>query len=139
MRNYLRMLAGMFIFGGLAIGAKAQVVDQIDVKVPYSFKVGDKTLPAGNYRVNRVSFENQNELVLSSVENKTGVLVVSSETEVVHESMPKLIFEDVGGEHLLVKIQTDEHVFSVPVSHTAILLATAKAHPGTAGSASGTD
>lgn len=139
MSSCVRMFAGMFLFGALAVGAKAQDPDQITVKVPYSFIVGNKTLPAGNYRVNRVSPNNQNELVLSSLENKVGVLVVSSETEDVRGSMPKLVFEDIGGEHLLTKIQTAEHLFALPVSRAAVTEATAKAHPGAAGSASGTD
>lgn len=139
MSKYIRMFAGMFLFGALAIGVKAQAVDQITVKVPYSFVVGDKTLPAGNYRVNRVSPNNQNELVLSSFDNKVGVLVVAGETEDAHGTTPELVFEDIGGEHLLTKIQTTEHVFAVPVSRTAAMQATAKTHPGAAGSTSGTD
>jgi len=136
MNRCVRMLGVMFLFGALAISAKAQVTDQITVNVPYSFVVGDKTLPAGSYRVNRVSFDNEKELALISMENKAGVLLVSSETEDAHGVVPKFVFEEIGGQHLLVKIQTVEHVFQLPVSHAAVLEATAKSQTG---SASGTD
>lgn len=141
MSKCVRMLAGMFFFGALAIGAKAQELDQITVKVPYAFVVGDKTLPPGEYRVNRIRFDGPNELALTSLDNnKAGAIIVSSEAEnVARQSTPKLVFEKIGDEHLLAEIQTAEHVFVVPVSRRAILQATAKPQPAAVGSASGSN
>jgi hypothetical protein len=51
----LRIAVSLVGFAGLGITAKAQVVDQIVVTIPFEFVVAGKTLPAGTYRVNRVS------------------------------------------------------------------------------------
>ena len=54
-----KYLAGIFavVFGmaAFAMAAPAATSDQLLVTVPYDFVVGDKTLPAGTYRVSRVS------------------------------------------------------------------------------------
>lgn len=140
MNKYVRMLLPVLACGALAITAKAQVSDQMVVKVPFEFVVGGKTLPAGEYRVNRATKLENYELIVAGVTNKTGVLVVSNEIETASSYMPKLIFETVGGQHFLTKIQTGEHIFAVPASQSAILEAAAKARQGSAGAgASGTD
>jgi hypothetical protein len=139
-KHFLRMAIPAVALAAMAMSAQAQVRDQLVVNVPYQFVVGNKTLPAGEYRVSRVSTSNEKELVLSSVENRTGVLLVSDEIENARGDMPKLIFETVSGEHFLSKIQTTDHVFDVPVSQSAVLEASAKAHPGSGNSgAAGTD
>ena len=49
-------------------------------------------------------------------------------------------FETAGNEHFLSKIETADSVFTIPVSHTAILLASGKSHTDTpSGSSVGTD
>jgi hypothetical protein len=53
--QYLRVLVGFVVFAGLGITAKAQIVDQIVVTIPFEFVIAGKTLPAGTYRANRLS------------------------------------------------------------------------------------
>ena len=67
----LRIAVALVSFAGLGITAKAQAADQIVVTIPFEFVVAGKTLPAGTYRVNRVSDDRWAGLILSSFENRS--------------------------------------------------------------------
>lgn len=134
-------IAGAFLgFAALAITAKAQVPDQLVVKVPYDFTVGGQTLPAGAYRVNRATNTSDRQLLLSSFENRTAVFVLPIESESPRADKLGFVFEHVGGQYFLTKIETADHVFAISVSKAAILEAAAKSNQGSATSGvSGTD
>jgi hypothetical protein len=136
MKKHLVRLAIAFLgFSALAIAAKAQVPDQLVINIPYEFVVAGKTLPPGTYRVNRVSDLNENELVLTSFENRAGALVISTEVEDARVYKPSFTFEEIGGQHFLTKIETADHVFAIPLSKSAALEAAMKSHQGSTGSA----
>ena len=115
------------------------------MNIPFQFVVAGKTLPAGTYRVNRVSDDKWAGLILSSFENHAGALVRPIEVESIREvestsdGKAHLSFETAGGEHFLSKIETADNVFTIPVSRAAILLAE-KSHTGASSRSSvGTD
>lgn len=140
MRKYFaRIATAVFAFAILAIAAKAQAVDQLVIQVPYEFVVGGKTLPAGMYRVNRINAFNDRELELSNFENRVSVIVVSTEVENTRTEKPAFSFEQIGGQHILSKIETAQHIFEIPVSKSEILLAAAKSRQGSGSGHSGTD
>lgn len=127
-------------FAGLAGNAKAQAVDQLQINVPYEFVVAGKTLPAGTYRVSRISTVDIQELVLTNRDGSTGVFVLSSEVEAARGYKPSFTFQDINGQRFLTKIQTAEHVFAVDVTKSEIMEASAKSHANPAASGvSGTD
>jgi hypothetical protein len=141
----LRIAVALVSLAGLGITAKAQVVDQVVVNIPFQFVVAGKTLPAGTYRVNRVSDDKWAGLILSSFENRAGALVRPIEVESIREvestsdGKAHLSFATAGGEHFLSKIETADNVFTIPVSGTAILLAE-QSHTDTSSKSSvGTD
>jgi hypothetical protein len=134
----LRAAVALIGFAGLGITAKAQVADQIVVTIPFEFVVAGKTLPAGTYRVNRVSDDKWDGLVFRSFETRAGVIVRPTEVQSASADQAKVSFEKAGDEHFLSKIQTGDNVFTIPVSREAILLASGKSHTNTAsGSSSG--
>ena len=136
----LRIVVALVGFAGLGITAKAQVPDQIIVTIPFEFVVAGKTLPAGTYRVNRVSDDKREGLIFSSVENRASAMVHPIEVESAPADKAQVSFEKAGEEHFLSKIETANNVFTIPVSHAAILLASGKSHTKTAtGSSVGTD
>jgi hypothetical protein len=137
----LRIAVALVSFAGLGITAKAQVADQIVVTIPFEFVVAGKTLPAGTYRVNRVSPDDRwAGLILSSFENRASAIVVPNEVESAPAEKSHVSFETAGDEHFLSKIETADNVFSIPVSRAAILLASGKSHTDTpSGSSVGTD
>jgi hypothetical protein len=136
-KHCVRILSAFFGLAALALTAKAEPVDQIVVNIPYEFVVSGKTLPAGTYRVNRISDNNERGLLISSFENGAAVMVFSSEVaDKTRPEQPSLTFEQVGDQHLLSKIQTAEHVFTIPVPKMTILETAMKSHSGAPGSMS---
>jgi hypothetical protein len=116
MRHYIRLLGSFLGLAALASAARGQAPDQLIVTIPYEFVVAGKTLPAGTYRVNRISDWDQKELMISSFENHVAVLVVSSEIEVSSDEEPGVSFQQAGNQHFLNKIETAAHIFTIPVT-----------------------
>ena len=123
MKKYcVRILSAFLGLAALGAAAHGQVPDQLNVKIPYEFVVAGKILPAGTYRVNRISDNNKLALVISSFENRSAVLVLSSDVaERTDGEQLGVSFQQVGGQHLLSRIETAEHVFTIPVSTPAAL------------------
>jgi hypothetical protein len=135
-KQYLNFLIALIGVAGLGVAAKGQDIDQVLVKVPHEFVVGDQTLPAGNYKVERVAGLAQRELVLSNLDNHTSTLVIPIVMESSSADKPSFSFEQVGGELFLSKIKSADHTFTVLVSRSEILEAAARSHSGTSASGS---
>jgi hypothetical protein len=116
---YVRVLFAFFGLAAFAVATQAQELDQIIVNVPYNFVVSGKTLPAGTYRINRGSDHVTQVLAITGIENSEGVLLVSSEVTSTREDKPSLTFQHIGDQYVLSKIETAEHIFTVPVSAKA--------------------
>ena len=130
----LRILIAIIGVAGFGIGVKAQVLDQIEVNIPYEFVVAGKTLPAGTYRVVRLSINNPRALMLNSLETRASALVFATQVENSHNDKRKVSFEQVGGEYALSKIETANRLFKIPISRSEILEAAARSHNGTSAS-----
>ena len=138
-KYYLRILMALIGVAGSGMAAKAQAVDQIVVKIPYEFMVAGQTFPAGTYRVNRLSDTSLGFLFLIRSDNGASAMFLPTtqvERSFTHKS--HVSFEQVGGQHFLSKIETANHVFTIPVSRSEILEAEAKSLSGTSASGSGT-
>ena len=135
MNKYGVRILGAFIgLASLGITAKSQPVDELVVNIPFEFVAAGKTLPAGSYKVGRISDGDVRELFLRGLENHhDGVLFRSGEVNDRLEDKPGVSFQEVGGRHLLSKIETLDHVFTIPVSIPGDL-ETAKKTPGASGS-----
>jgi hypothetical protein len=133
-KHCLRILIALIGVAGLGMAAKAQVVDQIVVNIPYEFVVAGTTLPAGTYRVERLSNTDSGALILSSFKSSARVMVHSTAVERTQADKPKVSFEQVDGQHFLSEIETADHVFPIPVSRSEILEAAARSHSGTSAS-----
>lgn len=139
MKGYARVLSAFFAAAAIAVAARAQAVDQLIVKIPYEFVAAGKTLPAGTYTVRRINDRDINELSLTSFENRTGVLLSSTIVEPNSDDKQVLTFEIVGDQHILSKIETADHVFTLYVpAKSAPVLAKNQASPST-GSSSGSN
>ena len=135
-KYYLRILIALIGVAGLGVAAKGQAVDQIVVNIPYEFVVAGKTLPAGTYRVNRVTGTHQKGLIISSFENRVSAIILPTAVENSYADKAEVSFEQVGGERFLSKIQTVDHLFTIPVSRSEILAAAARSQSGTSASGS---
>src|SRR4029077_6187224 len=131
-----RILIALIGIAGLGVAAKGQAGDQIVVNIPYEFVVAGKTLPPGIYRVNRLSDIHPEVLILSSFENHASAMLLSStRVESSSADKPEVSFEQIDGRRFLSKIETANHVFTIPVSRSEILETAARSRSGTSASA----
>jgi hypothetical protein len=110
---------------GLSVGAHAQDVDGVVVTVPFDFVAGGTTLPAGEYRINRVNSGSNRELVIHSYSNG-GAFVLPVAFDGVLTNQPALSFEHIGGRYFLSRIKTAGGVYTMTTPPARIALAQAK-------------
>jgi len=121
---------------GLAVGARAQDVDGVVVKVPFDFVAGGANLSAGEYRINRISTSLNRELVIQSYSNG-GAFLLPIVFEGVPADQAALTFEHIGNRYFLSKIKTLGGVYSMRTPPESIALAQAKSQ--STSSSSGTN
>jgi hypothetical protein len=96
------LLAAAAIAVGTASAAYAQ--DRVDAKVPFAFIVNGVQLPAGSYEVREMS-EGSGVLTIESTDGQKVVSMMtipsSSSNE---EGDPKLLFDTIDNQHVLVGI-----------------------------------
>ena len=130
-KHSLRILIAVLSVAGFGAAAKGQSLDKIVVKIPYEFVVAGKTLPAGNYTVDRVADSDPRALVLSSFDNHVSAIFLATDVEDSPAGKDEVSFEKVGGQHFVSQIKTSEHVFTIPVTRSEILEAAARSNSGT--------
>ena len=135
--QYLRLLLVLAGFAAFAVPAKAQVVDQPVVNIPFQFVVAGRTLPAGEYKVTRLYGWNPRVLVLSSYENRASAIVIPAEVEESLGGKARLTFETAGDQHFLSSIATEDHVYNFEVPSTDSLLAATPHQTGSGSASSG--
>lgn len=129
-KHYAGILLTLVSLVSLGVGAEGQDRREVVVTVPYEFVAGGTTLPAGAYTVSRVN-DQKAVLSISSYGTRSGVFVVASEFEYHPVENPKLVFEQVGGQYFLSKIQTLSGIYDLPVPRPAIMMAGTKQHSET--------
>src|ERR1700733_9725794 len=96
MKKYASLLVAVAFLLGLSLAANAEIRGEIVVALPFGFVVGGKTLPAGTYRVSRLSDEKFDGLVLTSYDKHTSVFVRPNEIENASPDKPQVSFLQVG-------------------------------------------
>jgi hypothetical protein len=121
--NKSYIVAILTLIGLLGIGnsARAQSADGVVVTVPFEFVAGGATLPAGEYKVRRVSPGVNRELLSISSYDK-GTFLLPMTFDGVAADQPTLSFEHVAGKYFLSKIKTLGGVYSMPAPREMILL-----------------
>jgi hypothetical protein len=140
MKKYIRILATATFLFGIGVAAKAEMRDDIIVTLPFGFVAGEKTLPAGTYKVSRVSDDTASPLLLASYDNNISVFLLPMVSEGDSSDKPHLTFRQVGVEHFLSTIQTLLETYYIPVSRSGVTEAAAKLrNSGTVSGASGNE
>jgi hypothetical protein len=107
MRNHSLALIALlaFTFSASAALADAPSPDSLVVSIPFSFKVGDRTMPAGKYVVGRLSQTASCILVRSSDGGKSAVaLTAGSLRGTSDDREPKLVFNRYDGQYFLSQV-----------------------------------
>jgi hypothetical protein len=137
MKNvYLAVVLMLTCVVGLGLSAHAQDADAVVVNVPFEFVAGNATLPAGDYRVSRISPGVNRELSISGYDKGTAYLLPLAFDDGA-ANQPTLSFEHVGGKYFLSKIQTLTGVYTMPASREMVMLGKANSPKANTSSASG--
>ena len=140
MKRYSRILATIAFLAGCGIAANAQTHDVVIAKLPFQFVAGEKTLPAGTYKVSRLSNDPTGPLLLTSDDNNISVFLLPMASEGASADKSRLTFEQVGEKHFLNTIQTPLETYYIAVSHSGVTEAAAKLrNNGAASGASGNE
>jgi len=121
---------------GVGVSARAQDADAVVVSVPFEFVAGGAALPAGEYRVRRVSPGVSPELAISGY-NKGSAFLLPLAFDNGPASEPTVSFEHVGGKYFLSKIKTRSGVYTMPTPREMVMLGQANTPSPTGASASG--
>jgi hypothetical protein len=135
-RSYLTAVLMLMCLLSVGVSAHAQDADAIVVSVPFEFVAGGATLPAGQYRVDRVNPGVNRELAISGYK-KGGALLLPLLFDDNPTNQPTLSFEHVGGKYFLNKITTLNGIYTMPASLEMVMLGKANSPIPSNSSASG--
>jgi len=85
--------------------AQAQIVDDIEVNVPFQFHAGNVKLPAGQYRIHPLDDSDLTVMEISTVDGSTSALFQVGDTKT--DSTPaktEVIFNKYGDRYFLAKL-----------------------------------
>lgn len=134
---FSRIAIALVAVAALGITTKAQAVDYLVVTVPFQFVVNGTTLPAGTYRLHRLSETDPSAgLVLSNFDGRAIAAVLAIDVQSAPDDRPELTFVTAGGQHVLTRVQTADNLFDIPrsKSNSAVLANNAKPSYGNPGS-----
>lgn len=106
---------------GVSINARAQDLDAVVVNIPFDFVAGGATLPAGQYRVNRVKPGANRELAISAYD-KGSAFLLPLVFEATEAGQPELSFDHIGGRYFLIEIKTWSGVYTMRASREMVML-----------------
>jgi hypothetical protein len=86
----------------------AQSVGVVQVNIPFDFQAGNRTLPAGEYRIERLSAEMEGIQLIRQSDGKAATLVTTLPSESKDKTASaRLVFYRYGSEYFLAEIWTD--------------------------------
>lgn len=103
------MIAMIVLVGSMAVAAKAQVSGrtQMIANIPFQFTVGNKTLPAGEYRVTCLKSASDHTVVqLRSNDGKAAALVQMTAVTGKSQETARLIFNRYGNQYFFAQAWT---------------------------------
>lgn len=107
-KSFLR-IAGMLALAFVATSQIARAQQPMVANVPFAFTAGDKTLPAGEYRVEKAPHSDLT-LMIRSADGKEGMFVSALPAETRKpQTQSKLIFHRYGNRYFLSQVWVAGH------------------------------
>jgi len=120
-KSYFAVVLILMCLLGVGVSARAQDTDAVVVSVPFEFVAGSVTLPAGEYRIDRVNPGVNRELAIRGY-NKGNAFLLPQEFADGSANEPTLSFEHVGGKYFLSRIKTLDGVYTLATSKEMVML-----------------
>ena len=119
-KSYVTAVLMLTCLLGIRVSASAQDSELLVVSVPFEFVTGGATLPAGKYKINRLSPASQ-ELAFSDG-GRGNAFVLPEAFDSGPAAGPRLSFEHIGGKYFLTKLRTMDGVYTMPASKEIVML-----------------
>lgn len=101
------VMIGFLLMAGSSLKAAAASGGQISAKIPFSFMVKDKVLPAGEYTITKIHAESVPALVFRSADGKSQMVVQMLTSEANRPSLDtRLVFHRCGDDYYLSDVWT---------------------------------
>lgn len=97
------------LFTLATVGASAQTAQQrVVVNVPFEFAVGQKTFPAGEYDIKRVTHNSEKTLLIRSTDGRKSEMIIThtAEAETAQAQQTQVSFHRYGDKYFLFQIRT---------------------------------
>ena len=120
-KSYFAVVLILMCLLGIGVSARAQDTDAVVVSIPFEFVAGSATLPAGEYRIDRVNPGVNRELAIRGY-NKGNAFLLPQEFADGSANEPTLSFEHVGGKYFLSRIKTLDGVYTLATSKEMVML-----------------
>lgn len=108
-KSIIRTFAVLSLMAAFStLTAYAQTPSRIKFEAPFAFTVGNKTLPAGKYSIQRLRSDSPEVLLIRGVDNRSVVNFTVMRNHLSNElEVSKVIFSVYGDKRFLKKIQYD--------------------------------
>ena len=118
-RQFLILIAIAAFTTALTTSAFGQRGKTVRANVKFDFQIGNRVYPAGDYRVESISWQNDNLLQIRSVGDATKhQFFLANYSKAGQRQTPKLVFEKYGQSYFLTEIFLDSEQwgYSIPPS-----------------------
>jgi hypothetical protein len=113
-KSYTFVVMAMICLFGMGSIASAQDPEIVVVSVPFEFVAAGRTMPAGTYRISRLSLDVHSGLIISG--QGSGALVLPIAVDDASAPQPAaLSFDRVGEKYILTKVETTDHAYTFAV------------------------
>jgi len=106
MKNHSFLMAGFLVLSSMAASQVARAQEPLAVNIPFAFVVGNATLPAGEYRVQKRD-GNADVLLIHCLDPSESAVVITNAAEAKElQSESKLLFNRYGNRYFLSQVWT---------------------------------
>ena len=106
MKNTLCRITGILALAFLATTQVARAQEALLANIPFAFAAGQTTLPAGEYKVQKVTNDSSPLLIRSTDGNGTSIVMTFAASANAPQDKSKLIFRRHGNRYFLAQVWT---------------------------------
>jgi hypothetical protein len=104
MRKAFFRMTGMLSLAFLAATQTVRAQEPVLANIPFEFTAGNRTLPAGEYRVQKTALGSSMLLIQSTDQSAAVIVLSSAATENVSQTQSRLVFHRYGNRYFLSKV-----------------------------------
>lgn len=106
MKSVYKFIAVLALLSALGAASFAQSARRTVIHIPFDFVVGQKTLPAGRYRVEPVGRDSYTAWEIRGASTRAGAVVMTTAIRggAASQAEPRLVFQKYGDTYVLAEV-----------------------------------